>query len=70
MLGSSKFRFSENGRVIYDINRTMIATCNAAGVPIKEYSNYIMKNKDEVKKNPQNFTPYAYAKMFYKKETT
>ena len=70
MLDSSKFRFSEKGRVIYDINRTMTATCNAAGVPIKEYSNYIMKNKDEVKKNPQNFTPHAYAKMFCKEETT
>lgn len=70
MMNSSKFIFSENGRAIYDINRTMIATCNAAGAPIKEYSTHIMKNKEEVKKNPHNFTPYAYVKMLQKTETT
>ena len=69
MLSSSKFRSSEKGRVIYDINRTMVATCNAAGAPVKEYSAHIMKHKDEVKKNPQNFTPYAYVKMMQKIET-
>ena len=69
MLSSSKFRSSEKGRVIYDINRTMVATCNAAGAPVKEYSAHIMKHTDEVKKNPQNFTPYAYVKMMQKIET-
>lgn len=62
MINSAKFRFSENGRVVFDILRTIIATCNAAGVPIKEYSSHIMKHRDEAKENPQDFTPFAYAK--------
>lgn len=62
MLNASKFKKTENGRVIYDICRTLVATCNAAKIPIKEYIVFIMKNKNDVADNPHKYTPYEFAK--------
>ena len=64
---SSKFRVTEKGRVIIDILRTIIMTCSAAEVSVKSYLLYVFKNSTDASKNPQNYTPFAFAKRSIEK---
>lgn len=64
---ASKFRVTEKGRVIIDILRTIVMTCSAAEVPVKDYLLYVFKNSRDATKNPQNYTPFAFAKRSCKK---
>ncbi len=66
MLSGSKFRKTRNGRAALDILRTVLATCVAAGVPIRDYLCYVFKHRAELQKNPEQFTPYAVALHFEK----
>lgn len=61
MQDASKFRKTEAGRVQVDILRTIVHTCSAAEVELKDYLLFIFKNREAIETNPQNFTPYAYA---------
>ncbi len=61
MLDNSKFRVSKRGRLAYDILRTILATCNAAGVPPFLYLVHVLKKQVDARKNPADYTPYAYA---------
>ena len=61
MLDNSKFRVSKRGRLAYDILRTILATCNAAGVAPFPYLVHVLKSQVGARKNPFDYTPYAYA---------
>lgn len=63
MLVSSKFRVTEKGRVIIDILRTITMTCSAAGVPVSKYLLYTFTHRKLIEDHPENFTPFAYAKL-------
>jgi len=65
----SKFRKTFIGRAVYDILRTVIATVTAAGVSLKEYIPFVMKNKEQAAQHPEKFTPYAFA-LLKKSETS
>ena len=57
----SKFRMTEAGSVHIDILRTIVHSCSAARVEIKDYLLFVFKNRLEIEANPTNFTPFAYA---------
>ena len=61
MQDSSKFRMTEAGRLHVDILRTIVHTCSAAGVELKDYLFFIFKNRDAIAADPKKFTPYSYA---------
>ena len=61
MQDSSKFRMTEAGRLHVDILRTIVHTCSAAGVELKDYLLFVFKNRDGVATTPRQYTPYAYA---------
>jgi hypothetical protein len=61
MLDNSKFRVSKRGRLVYDILRTILATCTTAEVSPFHYLVHVFKNQVDARKNPANYTPYAYA---------
>jgi hypothetical protein len=61
MEDASKFRMTEAGRLHIDILRTIVHTCSAAGVEIKDYLLFVFKNRQEIETEPTQFTPYAYA---------
>lgn len=61
LLNSSKFRRSELGRVRIDIVRTLVMTCRINNVPVDKYLEFIYRNKDFLKENPQSYTPQAYS---------
>jgi hypothetical protein len=61
MEDSSKFRMTEAGRLHVDILRTVVHTCSAAQVEIKDYLLFIFKNRDAIATTPLDYTPYAYA---------
>jgi hypothetical protein len=61
MQDSSKFRMTEAGRLHVDILRTIVHTCSAAGVELKDYLLFVFKNRDGISVTPQLYTPYAYA---------
>ena len=63
MLDNSKFRVTKKGRLAYDIIRTILTTCQANGVDAREYLVHILKNQLDVRQNPRNHTPYAFAKQ-------
>ena len=63
LLISAKFRKSEEGRVVIDILRTIVTTASAAEVNVKEYLDWVLMNHKKVAESPQNYTPYAYAKL-------
>ena len=61
MLSSSKFRKTRNGRTVLDVLRTINATCSAAKIEIADYLVYAFKHRQEIKAQPEKFTPYAVA---------
>lgn len=61
MQDSSKFRMTEAGRLHVDILRTVVHTCSAAGVELKDYLLFVFKHRKAVAENPGQYTPYAYA---------
>lgn len=60
---SSKQTKTEEGRVVLDILRTILVTAMAAKIDVKKYLIWVFINHKDVKINPQNYTPYAYAKL-------
>jgi len=61
MEDASKFRKTEAGRLHVDILRTIVHTCSAAGVDLKDYLLFVFKSREEIETNPEQYTPYAYA---------
>lgn len=61
MEDASKFRMTEAGRLHVDILRTIVHSCSAAGVEIKDYLLFVFKSRQEIEADPTQFTPYAYA---------
>jgi hypothetical protein len=58
---SSLFRRSLEGRFVLDIIRTITQTAVAAGAPVRDYIEFVLRaNPDEVSQNPELFTPLAY----------
>lgn len=72
MQDSSKFRMTEAGRLHVDILRTIVHTCSAARVDLRDYLLFVFKNRDAIAAataidvdpakavDPSHFTPYAY----------
>ena len=60
LLVSCKFRQTEGGRVVFDILRTIITTCRAAGVGLPEYLRHVYAHRAEIAERPEDFTPHAY----------
>ena len=61
MEDASKFRMTEAGRLHVDILRTVVHTCSAAGVELKDYLLFVFKHRDAIADAPRKYTPYAYA---------
>lgn len=61
MQDASKFRMTEAGRLHVDILRTIVHTCSAANVALKDYLIFVFKNRAAIETDPAQFTPYAYA---------
>ena len=61
MLNSSFFRKSREGRVVLDILKTIMATAQAAGISFEDYLQDVVLHKEDVKINPQKYTPLAFA---------
>jgi hypothetical protein len=61
MQDSSKFRMTEAGRLHVDILRTIVHTCSAAKVELKDYLLFVFKNRADIATEPKKYTPYAYA---------
>jgi hypothetical protein len=60
--GSSMFRLSLEGRFVLDVVRTVLQTAVAAGVPVHEYIESVLRaDPDEVAKHPERYTPRAWA---------
>jgi hypothetical protein len=62
MQDSSKFRLTEQGRLHVDILRTIVHTCSAAEVELRDYLLFVFKNGQEIEVDPAQYTPYAFAK--------
>jgi hypothetical protein len=61
---SALFRTSLKGRAALDIIRTIIQTCVAAEVNVKDYMLYVLKSDpEEVAANPQKYTPLAFREL-------
>ena len=61
MQDSSKFRMTEAGRLHVDILRTIVHTCSAAGVELKDYLLFVFKNRAGIETDPGKYTPFAFA---------
>jgi hypothetical protein len=61
MEDASKFRMTEAGGLNVDILRTIVHTCSAAGVELKDYLLFVFKNRAAIEADPSLFTPYAFA---------
>ena len=61
MEDASKFRMTEAGRLHIDILRTIVHTCSAAGIDLKDYLLFVFKNREAIAADPTQYTPYAYA---------
>jgi hypothetical protein len=61
MEDASKFRMTEAGRLHVDILRTIVHTCSAAKVELKDYLFFIFKNRNLIAEDPTLYTPYAFA---------
>ena len=60
---SSMFRITLEGRFALDIIRTVAQPAVAARIPVHQYLTSILKaNPDEIERNPERFTPYAWGK--------
>jgi hypothetical protein len=62
MQDSSKFRLTEQGRLHVDILRTIVHTCSAAEVELRDYLLFVFKNRQGIEVDPAQYTPYAFAK--------
>lgn len=61
LLVSSKFRWSEVGRVSLDVLRSLVMTAKAAEVSPRAYFTWVLAQpENEIEKNPHDFTPLAY----------
>jgi hypothetical protein len=61
LLVSSKFRWSEVGRVSLDILRSLVMTAKAAEVSPRAYFTWVLAQpENEIEKTPHDFTPLAY----------
>ncbi|MDQ3235742.1 MAG: transposase [Pseudobdellovibrionaceae bacterium] len=61
LLVSSKFRWSEVGRVSLDILRSLVMTAKVAEVSPRAYFTWVLAQpQKDVEKNPQDYTPLAY----------
>ncbi len=59
---SSMFRRSLEGRFVLDIVRTLLQTAVAAGVPVHEYLDSVLRSgPEEISRHPEQFTPRAWA---------
>jgi hypothetical protein len=59
---SSMFRRSLEGRFVLDMIRTVLQTAVAAGVPVREYLESVLRSDaDEISNHPERFTPRAWA---------
>lgn len=58
---NSLFRNSLEGRFALDICRTIVQTALAAGVDVKQYLLYVLKQKN-LHETPQLFTPFQFSK--------
>lgn len=64
LLVSCKFRRSENGRVVFDILRTLVMTASGACGDAKSYLCWVLKQPDEeIKAQPHLYTPLAFHQM-------
>ena len=61
MEDASKFRMTEAGRLHVDILRTIVHTCSAAKVELKDYLFFIFKNRNSIAEDPTLYTPFAFA---------
>ena len=61
MQDSSKFRKTEAGRLHVDILRTIVHTCSAAKVEIRDYLLFVFNYRDAIAETPELFTPYAFS---------
>jgi hypothetical protein len=68
-LSSSKFTKTRDGRAVTDILRTINATCTAAGLDLSDYLQYVFKNRSQLHKHPELFTPYAVVLALEKEKT-
>jgi len=60
--GSSMFRRSLEGRFALDVVRTVMQTAVAAGVPVHEYLESVLRaDAEEIATHPERFTPRAWA---------
>ena len=60
---SSMFRKTLEGRFVLDIIRTVLQTAVAAGVPVHEYLEFVLReDPDEVASHPERYTPLAWSK--------
>jgi len=63
LLVNCKFRWTEHGRVVFDILRTILMTCRAARVSLRDYLKWAHSFSDQqIAENPQFYTPHAYVK--------
>jgi hypothetical protein len=61
LLVSCKFRFSEHGRVVFDILRTIMMTCRTISVKFSDYLKWLgQHDDDEINFNPQLYTPREF----------
>jgi Transposase IS66 family len=60
MLNNSKFRQSKRGRLAFDILRTIQLCCSGAQVSFLDYLKWALVHHEEVRKSPEQWTPYAY----------
>ena len=64
LLVSCKFRYSEEGRVVFDILRSLVMTAVAASGDAKAYLCWVLKQSDDaIKANPHLYTPLAFHQM-------
>ena len=62
MEDASKFRMTEAGRLNVDILRTIVHTCSAAKIELRDYLLFVFKNRANLAADPRAYTPYSYAR--------
>ncbi|MBC7659233.1 MAG: transposase [Chitinophagaceae bacterium] len=64
LLVACKFRYSEKGRVVFDILRILVMTASGACEDAKSYLCSVLKQPDEeIKARPDLYTPLAFHQM-------
>lgn len=67
IMNGSKFRKNETGRITFDILQTIVATCTSAEIKLNQYLPFVWKYREDLRINPQLYTPLALAKSISKK---